>query len=659
MDFEQGKKRITELREIIEKNNVLYYEEDNPTLTDFEYDMLMRELKQLEAQFPALLEEQSPTQKVGGTPAKLFSPVNHRVPMESLQDAFSIQELYDFDKRVRQTAGEVVYCVEPKIDGLSVSLEYENGAFVRGSTRGDGQTGEDITANLMTIKTIPQKLNTPIPFFEVRGEVFMSHKSFMDLIEQQELAGEKPAKNPRNAAAGSLRQKNSEITARRNLDIYLFNIQLVEGKEITGHRESLEYIKAQGLQTVPFYQTCRTIDEVIKEVERIGSIRGQLPFDIDGAVIKVDDFNTRRLLGSTSKFPKWAVAYKYPPEEKETVLRDIAINVGRTGVLTPTAVFEPITLAGTTVSRAVLHNEDFIKEKDIRLGDTIVVRKAGDIIPEVVAVTAHGADSVPYTLPNHCPSCGAPVFREEGEAAKRCVNAACPMQLLRHIIHFASRDAMDIEGLGKAVVEQLVTAGLIGSIVDLYALHPEDIAKIDRMGEKSAANLMDAIAQSKENDLYRFVFGLGIRFIGQKAAKLLCEHFHTMEAILAATKEDISAIEGFGAVMSESAYEFFSMEQTKELIAQFKAAGLNMESRSEIKDNRFAGKIFVLTGTLPAMTRDQASELIEKHGGKTSSSVSKKTSYVLAGEEAGSKLTKARTLGVEVIDEAMFLNMLH
>ena len=657
MDFEKAKLRSVELIKIIENCNTNYYVLDNPELSDFEYDTLMNELIAIETEFPELVSVNSPTQKVGGFALNLFQPVVHTVPMESLQDAFSIGELIAFDKRVTDATSEVLYCVEPKIDGLSVSLEYENGVFVRGSTRGDGQTGEDITANLMTIKSIPKTLRTPLPVLEVRGEVYMSHKSFFELIEQQELAGEKLAKNPRNAAAGSLRQKNSAVTAKRKLDIFLFNVQAIEGKELTSHMEALEFMKAEGLCTVPFYKKCQNIDEVIDEVNRIGNIRGELPFDIDGAVIKVDSFSKRVGLGRTAKFPKWAIAFKYPPEEKETILESIEINVGRTGVLTPTAVFSPITLAGTTVSRAVLHNEDFIKEKDLRIGDTIVVRKAGDIIPEVVSVSVHNEQAVAFEMPLVCPSCGANVVREEGEAALRCVSAGCPAQLLRHIIHFASRGAMDIEGLGKAVIEQLLKAGLIRSIVDIYSLKIEDVAQIERMGEKSATNLLEAIEKSKENDLYRLIFGLGIRFIGSGAAKLLSEHFHSIDALMAASKEEINLIEGFGGVMSESAYDFFRLPETVELIAKLKAVGLNMVSKAEKLDNRFWGKTFVLTGTLPTLTREEATAIIESFGGKASSSVSKKTSFVLAGEDAGSKLVKAQALGIDVISEEEFLGM--
>lgn len=658
MDVQQATQRVKVLRAEIEYHNRKYYVEDQPEIDDYEYDMLYRELQQLEAQFPELLTADSPTQKVGGAAVNLFTPVVHQVPLESLHDSFSEEELFDFDRKVRAVVEEPVYIVEPKIDGLSVAIEYRDGVYVRGSTRGDGSVGEDVTENIRTIRTVPLKLKDPIPYLEVRGEVYMSDKSFELLCARQENNEEKPFKNPRNAAAGSLRQKNSAITATRMLDIFVFNIQQVEGIAVTHHEEALEYLRAQGFTITPFYRKCETMEQVVEEVKRIGEMRGALDFSIDGAVVKVDSFDQREQLGSTAKFPKWAEAYKYPPEEKPTKLLDIEVNVGRTGVLTPIGIFEPVTLAGTTVSRATLHNQDFITEKGIAIGDTVVLRKAGEIIPEVVSVLEHDEDAEPFILPSHCPSCGQQVMRAEGEAAVRCTNLDCPAQLLRHLIHFTSRDAMDIEGLGPAVMEQLVESGQIRSSVDLYDLKLEDIKNMERMGEKSAQNLLEALERSKENDLYRLLFAFGIPHIGSKAAKLLADHFHTMDAIVAATEEEICAIEGFGLVMAQSVANFFSLPHTAELLERFRKAGIQMASKTVVEDVRFQGKTFVLTGTLPTMTRAEAGALIERFGGKVSSSVSKKTAYVLAGEEAGSKLTKAQQLGVPVLDEDTFLQMI-
>ena len=656
-ELEQSKIRAQELRDILNYHSYKYYVEDNPEIEDFEYDRLMRELSDLEEKFPELVTPDSPTRRVGGQADGQFEPVVHTVPMESLQDAFSLEELRAFDKRVQEAVKGATYVVEPKIDGLSVSLEYENSVFLRGSTRGDGQIGEDVSANLCTVGSIPLKLQESLPSVEVRGEVYMPRGVFENLREQQENNGEKPFKNPRNAAAGSLRQKNPKITVKRRLDIFVFNIQRIEGKTLNGHKESLDYLKALGFKTVPFYTACANIEEAIAEIERIGSIRGTLPFDIDGAVIKVDNFEQRRLLGSTAKFPKWAIAFKYPPEEKLTKITDIEINVGRTGVLTPTAVFEPVLVAGTTVSRATLHNQDFITEKGIRIGDTVVIRKAGDIIPEVLRVEKHGDHSEPYVMPQFCPSCGAKVVREEDEAAVRCLNTDCPAQLLRNLIHFCSRDAMDIEGLGESILELLVREELIRTPADIYALTAEQLVPLERMAEQSSSNLINAIHASKQNDLSKLIFALGIRHIGQKAAKLLAEHFETMAALMQATVEEITAIEGFGAIMAQSVAEYFSTAQNVELIALLTAAGVNMKSCKEVSDNRFAGKTFVLTGTLPTYSRNEASAIIERFGGKTSSSVSKKTDYVLAGEEAGSKLKKANELGITVIDEEEFIRM--
>lgn len=652
-------KRIYELRELLKYHNKRYYDEDSPEISDFEYDALMRELEELEKKHPELDSEDSPTHRVGGTASVKFSPVRHTVPMESLRDVFSAEELRDFLDKIITEYGKTEFTVEPKIDGLSVSLEYRNGRFVRGSTRGDGTVGEDVTENLMTIKSIPHKIDCDLPFLEVRGEVYMSAESFRKLVEWQENNDEKAAKNPRNAAAGALRQKDAKVTASRNLDIFLFNVQLAEGKEFASHKESLDFLKNLGLPVLPFYNVFDSADDIVSEIERIGEMRGQLPYDIDGAVVKVNNITLRETMGSTAKFPRWAAAFKYPPEEKETTLLDIEINVGRTGVLTPIGVFEPVTLAGTTVSRATLHNEDFINEKDIRIGDTVVLRKAGEIIPEVVSVTKHCEESERFEFPKTCPSCGSQTFREGGEAAVRCTNAQCPAQLLRHLIHFASRDAMDIEGLGSAVVEQLVNEGLINSPSDLYSLNAQDIEQLERMGKKSALNLINAIEKSKSNELYRLIFALGIRHVGQKAAKLLCSKLGSIDGFFSASVEQISQIEGIGPIIAESVVEFFSLEQTKTLIENLRASGVNMEAETaENSDSRFAGMTFVLTGTLPSMKRSEAAKLIEDRGGKTSSSVSKKTTYVLAGEEAGSKLDKANALGITVIDEAEFMKML-
>ena len=650
--------RIEYLRKTLDYHSRKYYVDDDPEIEDYEYDMLQRELKAIEDKYPDLVTPDSPTVRVGGSAENLFSKVEHRVRMESLQDAFSFAEIEEFDRRVRETERDVHYVVEPKIDGLSVSLEYTNGVLTRGSTRGDGDVGEDVTANLRTVRSIPLKIKTPLPFLEVRGEVYMPKSVFASLVTRQELDGEKPFKNPRNAAAGSLRQKDSKVTAGRGLDIFVFNVQQIEGAQLSSHKQSLDFLREQGFHTIPFYTRFDNITDVISELKRIGEIRSGLEYDIDGAVIKVDDFAQRERLGSTSKFPKWAVAFKYPPEEKTTKLVDIEIGVGRTGVLTPTAVFEPVLLAGSTVSRATLHNQDFITEKDIRIGDEVAIRKAGDIIPEVVRVVSHAENSVPYILPSICPSCSAPVIREEGEAAVRCVNPECPAQLLRNVIHFCSRDAMDIEGLGDALVEKFISENLISNVADIYDITAGEIMMLEGHQEKSAKNLVDAIERSKQNDLSRLLFALGIRHIGQKAAKLLSEHFGDIDSIIAASEEEIAEIDGFGGIMAKSAAEFFSMTQTADLIERLKAAGVNMKSLKEKSDDqRFAGLTFVLTGTLPTLSRKEATEIIENLGGKASSSVSKKTSYVVAGEEAGSKLQKATDLGIPVITQDDLLKM--
>ena len=657
MDKASAKIRVDELSRQLEYHNDLYYNMDEPEISDFEYDKMLRELEELEEEFPELRLPTSPTNRVGGSAGEKFSPVVHSVPMESLHDSFSAEEIRDFDRRVKEVAPDAKYIVEPKFDGLSVLCEYKNGVFVRGSTRGDGITGEDVTDNLMTIKSLPKRIANAPELLEVRGEVYMSFKSFEELVKRQEENEEKPAKNPRNAAAGSLRQKNAKITAQRKLDIFVFNVQRVEGATIESHRQSLDYLSELGFPT-SFYKVCDNADEVLEEIERIGNMRGELDYAIDGAVVKVDSFAQRELLGSTAKYPKWAEAYKYPPEEKQTKLLDVEINVGRTGALTPVGIFEPVLLAGTTVSRATLHNRDFIEEKGICVGDTVLIRKAGEIIPEVLCVCEHAENAVPFKFPETCPSCGSPVV-QDNEAAVRCTNTDCPAQLMRHLIHFVSRDAMDIDGLGPAVLEQLVGAELVKSPADLYRLSAEDISGLERMAEKSANNLVSAIEKSKQCELYRVLYALGVRNIGLKAARLVCESFLTIDDIMNAKAEAFEQIEGFGSIMAQSLENYFSLDSTKNLIAELKSLGLEMKpSEQKKKGGVFEGKTFVLTGTLPTMTRSEASKLIEQNGGKTSSSVSKKTSYVLAGEEAGSKLTKAQSLGIDILSEEEFLKML-
>ena len=657
MDKQTAEQRIAALTSAIEYHNNLYYNQDEPEISDFEYDRLLRELEDLEAAFPELRRPDSPTNRVGGSAGEKFSPVTHAVPMESLHDSFSHDELRDFDRRVREVSPKVQYVVEPKFDGLSVSCEYRNGVFVRGSTRGDGTTGEDVTDNLMTIRSLPKRIAGAPAYLEVRGEVYMSFQSFEELVKRQEENEEKPAKNPRNAAAGSLRQKNAAVTAERRLDIFVFNIQQAEGVTLTSHSESLDYLKKLGFP-IAFYHIYDNIEDAIAQIEAIGDNRGSYDYAIDGAVVKVNSFAVREQLGSTAKYPKWAEAYKYPPEEKPTKLLSVEINVGRTGVLTPVGVFEPVTLAGTTVSRATLHNRDFIEERGICVGDTVIIRKAGEIIPEVLSVSEHAENAQPFAFPAVCPSCGSPVSQDD-EAAIRCTNTDCPAQLMRHLIHFVSRDAMDIDGLGPAVLEQLSAEGLVHSPADLYRLKAEDIASLDRKAEKSANNLISSIEKSKHNELYRLVYALGIRNIGLKAAKLLCENYLTVDDIINAKAEDFARIDGFGSIIAESVENYFALESTRELIAQLKELGLEMKpSPQKQSGGKLEGKTFVLTGTLPTMKRSEAAKLIEAHGGKTSSSVSKKTAYVVAGEEAGSKLTKAQTLGIPVLSEEELLQMI-
>lgn len=658
MDRIAAEKRIAELRDLVRYHSRLYYELDSPELDDYEYDLLYHELLDLEGEFPELVTTDSPTQKVGGAASMKFEPVQHAVQMGSLQDVFSYEELYEFDNRVRSVIPNPEYVVETKIDGLSVSLEYRNGMFVRGSTRGDGFVGEDVTHNLLTIASIPKKIDCPeVSYLELRGEVYISKETFKKLVDAQELAGEKPFKNPRNAAAGSLRQKDPKISAKRGLDIFIFNIQQCEGKTFSSHSESLDFVKSLGFPVSVLYNRYTDIHDAVENIKYIGENRDNFSFDIDGAVIKVNNLLDREQLGSTAKYPKWAVAFKYPPEEKITKLLDIEVQVGRTGALTPTAVFEPIQLAGTSVSRAVLHNQDFIDSKNINIGDSIIVRKAGEIIPEVVALAEKGPNEGTFKLPEFCPACGTKAVREADEAVLRCPNPDCPAQLLRNLIHFASRDAMDIDGMGPAVLTALVENGFIKSQPDIYGISAQDIASIERMGTRSANNLIAAIEKSKSAGLSRVLYALGIRNIGQKTADILAEKYGDINNLMAADFEDLCSIEGFGEVMAKSLVDYFSLEQSKNLIARLLEYGVDMTAEIKEKTDIFAGLTFVLTGTLPTMTRNEASDIITANGGKVSSSVSKKTSFVLAGEEAGSKLTKAQSLGIKIINENEFLEM--
>lgn len=657
MNEQDAKKRIDELVKLLNYHSQLYYVEDRNEITDYEYDMLQQELKGLEEQFPQFIRSDSPTQRVGGKAISIFEKVTHRVQMGSLQDVFSFEQVRSFVETVQQAVDKPQFVVEPKIDGLSVSLEYHNGELAIGSTRGDGFVGEDVTSNLKTVKSIPIKINEELPLIEVRGETYMPRNVFLKLVKEQEDNDEQPFKNPRNAAAGSLRQKDPKIAAKRKLDIFVFNVQQIEGKELTSHKESLDYLKTLGFKTIPDYKRVSTADEVIDCIKTIGEKRFDLPFDIDGVVIKVDDFRQREILGATAKVPKWAVAYKFPPEEKTSKLLDIELNVGRTGAITPVAVFEPVFLAGTSVSRATLHNQDFIREKNISVGDIIKVRKAGDIIPEVLGSVEKHGDGV-FTLPECCPVCGTKLVKSEEEAAVRCPNVECPAQIFRSIVHFASKGAMNIDGLGPQIVHTLLDNKLITSVADLYTLSENKLLQLDNFKEKSVNNLLSAIEKSKSNSLDRLVFGLGIRNIGQASAKLLCDKFGDLDNIMNASAEQISEIDGFGGVMAQSVYNAFHEEHMIELIKRLKECGINTKYEKIQIDDRFAGKTFVLTGTLPTLKRSEAKALIEKYGGKASGSVSKKTDYVLAGEEAGSKLDKAQQLGIEIITEEQFKDMI-
>ena len=656
-DKDNAKKRIDELVATLNYHAHLYYVEDRNEISDYDYDMMQNELKKLEAKYPEFIRPDSPTQRVGGEAVSGFEKVQHKVQMGSLQDVFSFEEVREFVDRVRETVDDPKFVVEPKIDGLSVSLEYHDGQLTVGSTRGDGFVGENVTENLRTVRSIPGAIDSTLPMLEVRGEVYMPRSVFLKLVKEQEDNDEQPFKNPRNAAAGSLRQKNPKIAAKRKLDIFVFNVQQVEGKELTAHKQSLDYLKELGFKTVPDYRLVSTADEIIARIGEIGENRFDLPYDIDGVVIKVDDFRQRERLGATAKVPKWAVAYKFPPEEKNTKLLDIELNVGRTGAVTPVAIFEPVFLAGTQVSRATLHNQDLIIEKNINIGDIIKVRKAGDIIPEVLGAVEKNSDGA-FTLPDECPVCKTKLIRSEEEAAVRCPNVECPAQIFRSIVHFASKGAMNIDGLGPQIVRVLLDKGLITSVADLYHITEEKLLELDNFKEKSAHNLVTAIEKSKSNSLDRLIFGLGIRGIGQASAKLLCAKFGGIDSIMRATAAEIAEIEGFGDIMADSVYSAFHEEHMLSLIQRLKDCGVNTDYEKVQQDDRFEGKTFVLTGTLPTLKRNEAKELIEKFGGKASGSVSKKTDYVLAGEEAGSKLTKAEQLGIKIITEEEFMEMI-
>ena len=670
MDKQKAKARIEELRGIIEYHNKRYYDDDNPEISDFEYDMLNNELKNLEKEFPEFITADSNTQKVGGHVKEGFSEVTHEVPLQSLQDVFSIEELEEFDKRVKKQLkieennssedNKLNYVVETKIDGLSVALEYINGEFVRGATRGNGLIGEDVTENLKTIKNIPMKLTENVNII-VRGEVFIGSAEFEKMNEEREIMGESLFANARNAAAGSLRQLDSKITASRPLNIFIFNVQRLEGNSFNSHNEQLNYLKKLGFNVNPVHDYCTSIEEAIEAVKRIGENRDKLTFGIDGAVIKVDELDLREKLGVTAKTPRWAIAYKYPPEQKQTILKDIICQVGRTGAITPMAILEPVRVAGSTISKTTLHNEDFVIEKDLRIGDTVIIQKAGDVIPEVVSVVKEkrtGSEKL-FTMPKVCPVCGAPAVREDGEAVTRCTGIECSAKALRSIVHFSSKVGMDIDGLGYSIIEQLIDKELIKGIADIYELKLEDIASLKKNGKKFAQNLVDAINESKNNDVSKLITALGIRHVGSRLARQLAKRYRSIDNLMNADLEELSMQDDVGEKTAASIYEFFKQDQTIDLINKLKASGVNMESlEEESTDTRFQGMTFVLTGALEEFTRDQASEIIEKLGGKTSSSVSKKTTYVLAGEDAGSKLTKAQSLGVTVISEAEFKEMI-
>ena len=663
MNLEEAKKQIKELREKLEYYANKYYDEDKPEITDYEYDMMMNRLKALEKEFPELITKDSLTQKVGGHVKEGFKEVVHEVPLQSLQDVFSFEELREFDDRIKKQAieenEELRYVVETKIDGLSTALEYVDGVFVRGATRGNGLIGEDVTDNLRTIKSIPKVLNEKVTI-TVRGEVFIGTKEFEKLNEEQEVLGKKLFANARNAAAGSLRQLNSKVTEERPLDIFIFNVQKWDDGKFNSHYDELNYLEKLGFNVNPVRILCKNQQEVEEAINKIGEDRENLSFGIDGAVVKVDSLSFREKLGTTYKTPKWAIAYKYPPEAKETILKDIVCQVGRTGVITPMAILEPVKVAGSTISKTTLHNEDFIKEKDLKIGDTVVIQKQGDVIPEVIKVIKEKrtGNEKDFEMPKVCPVCGAQAVREEGEAATRCIGIECPAQLLRSIVHFVSKEAMDIDGLGYKIVEQLIEKGLIKNIADIYTLSLEEVASLKKNGKKFAQNLIDSIEKSKKQDLFHVINALGIKQVGIKAAKVLAKKYKTMEELLNASFESLALTDDVGEITANNIIEFFAQEQTKDIIERLKNIGVNMESLQEDNiDNRFEGKIFVLTGALETYSRKEAEDLIEKYGGKTSSSVSKKTSYVLAGEDAGSKLTKAQELGITIITEKEFEDM--
>ena len=664
MDKKQAEKRIKELRNTVEYHAKKYYDEDKPEITDFEYDMMMLELRTLESQYPELITKTSLTQKVGGTVKEGFKKVEHEVPLQSLQDVFNFDEIEAFDERVKKQAKEngienPKYVVETKIDGLSAALEYVEGKFVRGATRGNGLIGEDVTENLKTVKTIPQELSEKINI-TVRGEVFISKKDFEKMNQEREENEEELFANARNAAAGSLRQLDSNITKKRPLDIYIFNVQKIEGKEFYSHFEELEFLRKLGFNVNPVRIYCNNIEEIKNAINKIGEDRENLTFGIDGAVVKVDNLKLREIMGTTSKVPKWAIAYKYPPERKETTLKDIVCQVGRTGVITPMAILEPVKVAGSTISKTTLHNEDFIKEKGLKIGDRVIIQKAGDVIPEIVeaVISKRTGNEKDFEMPKTCPVCGAEAVREEGEAAIRCTGIECPAKLYRNLVHFVSREAMNIDGLGENIIGVLLEKKMIANIADIYDLKFEDIASLKKNGKKFAQNLIDSINASKENDLYRLITALGIRHVGVKAAKILAKRYSNMNNLEQASVESLSEVEEIGPIVANSIKEFFEQEQTKDLLIRLKNAGINMQRlKEDNEDDRFAGKTFVLTGTLEKYSREEATNIIEKFGGKTSGSVSKKTSYLLAGEDAGSKLTKAQNLGVQIITETEFDEM--
>ena len=664
MKKNEAKQRIKELRKKTEYYAGKYYDDDKPEISDFEYDMLMVELRNLEKEFPEFKSKESLTQKVGGHVKEGFEKVTHEVPLQSLQDVFSIEEVEEYVNKINEKAEEneiqnKTYVVETKIDGLSAALEYKNGKFVRGATRGNGLVGEDVTENLKTVKTIPMEINENIDI-TVRGEVFISKKDFEKMNQEREENEEELFANARNAAAGSLRQLDSKITKKRPLDIYIFNVQKIEGKKFNSHFEELEYLAKLGFNVNPVRIACHSMEEIEKAIKKIVDDRENLTFGIDGAVVKVDDLNFREILGTTAKTPRWAVAYKYPPETKETIVKDIICQVGRTGVITPMAILEPVVVAGSKISKTTLHNEDFIKEKGLKIGDTVVIQKAGDVIPEIVKVVVEKrtGKEKDFEMPKVCPVCGAEAVREEGEAAVRCTGIECPAKLFRNLVHFVSREAMNIDGLGESIIKQLLDKNLISNMADIYTLQFEEIASLKKNGQKFASNLINSINASKQNDLSRLITAFGIRHVGTKAAKILAKKYKNIDNLINATSEELALIDDIGPIVANSIREFFLQDQTIDLINKLKEAGVNMEHEEEMIDNRFDGKIFVLTGSLENYTRKEAGDLIEKFGGKVSGSVSKKTDYLLAGEDAGSKLIKAQGLGITILTENEFSDMI-